>query len=53
MDYDKEGVSENATRNILSWLRFDRCAQHEGDIWKHEWFDVLKDSEDKEAMGGK
>ncbi|KAL2758510.1 hypothetical protein ACRALDRAFT_1092362 [Sodiomyces alcalophilus JCM 7366] len=51
MNYDKEGVSENATRSILTWLRFDGCAQHEGDIWKHEWFDVL-DSEDEDDDAG-
>lgn len=49
MDYDKEGVSENATRSILTWLRFDGCARHEGDIWKHEWFVLDSDGEDDEA----
>ena len=52
MDYDKEGVSENATRSILTWLRFDGCAQHEGAIWKHERFDVLHDSEDENDEAG-
>lgn len=32
-------------------MRFDGWAQHEGDIWKHEWFDVL-DSEDEDDEAG-
>ncbi|KPM34888.1 hypothetical protein AK830_g11684 [Neonectria ditissima] len=46
LDRDREAISENATRNIFGWLRFDGYARHEGEIWKHEWFDMSDSDED-------
>ncbi|KAH7248189.1 hypothetical protein B0J15DRAFT_562299 [Fusarium solani] len=46
LDREREAISENATRNIFGWLRFDGYARHEEDIWKHEWFDMSESDED-------
>ncbi|KAF1955287.1 hypothetical protein CC80DRAFT_447668 [Byssothecium circinans] len=46
---EKEVISENTTRNILGWLRFDGHARHERDIWKHEWFDMSDSDEQDES----
>jgi len=44
-----EVISENATRNVLSWLRSDGCAPREKDMFKHEWM-TMSDSEDEEEL---
>ncbi|KAF2272838.1 uncharacterized protein EI97DRAFT_483213 [Westerdykella ornata] len=46
LDRRKEVISENATRSILGWLRFDGHAWHEREIWKHEWFDMYDSDEE-------
>ena len=46
MDPAKEVISENATRNIFTWLRPDGWSRHERNIWRHEWF---ADSDSDEA----
>ncbi|KAH7008748.1 hypothetical protein EDB80DRAFT_717336 [Ilyonectria destructans] len=46
LDRKREAISENATRSIFGWLRFDGYARHEEDIWKHEWFDMSESDED-------
>jgi len=47
LDREREAISENATRSIFGWLRFDGYARHEEEIWKHEWFDMSdSDSDD-------
>ncbi|KAK3371928.1 hypothetical protein B0H63DRAFT_503369 [Podospora didyma] len=46
MDYQRQTISENATRNIFTWLRPDGCARHEKGIWGYEWFDGW-DSDDE------
>ena len=43
---DREAISENATRSIFGWLRFDGYARHEEEIWKHEWFDMSNSDDD-------
>ncbi|KAF9772839.1 hypothetical protein IL306_009438 [Fusarium sp. DS 682] len=43
---DQEAISENATRNIFSWLRSDGYAPRERDIWDHEWFNMPESDED-------
>jgi hypothetical protein len=48
LDRNKEFVSENATRSIFGWLRFEGYAAGERDIWEHEWFDILESDEDEE-----
>ncbi|OAA63326.1 hypothetical protein SPI_03489 [Niveomyces insectorum RCEF 264] len=50
VDPSKEVISENATRNIFTWLRSDGWAQNERPIWEHAWFN--KHSEDGEADQG-
>lgn len=56
LNREKEVVSENATRSIFGWLRFDGYTVHEKDLWDHEWFDVLDsdedEDEDEEGSGG-
>lgn len=49
LDPDKEHLSENPTRSIFGWLRFDGYAPGEREIWEHEWFD-LGDSDEEEEM---
>ena len=47
LNREDECVSENATRNIFSWLRVEGYAPDERRIWEHEWFKILdSDSED-------
>lgn len=46
LDRKREAISENVTRSIFGWLRFDGYARHEEDIWKHEWFDMSESDED-------
>ncbi|KAL5603427.1 hypothetical protein FOVSG1_006177 [Fusarium oxysporum f. sp. vasinfectum] len=46
LDGDRQVISENATRSIFGWLRFDGYARHEEEIWKHEWFDISDSDED-------
>lgn len=49
LEPDKEHWSENSTRSIFGWLRFDGFAPGEGDIWRHEWFDVGESEEEEES----
>ena len=49
LNREKEGVSENATRTIFSWLRPDGCAPQEKAIFKHEWF-MMDDSDEEEEI---
>lgn len=51
MDQTKEVVSENATRNIFTWLRPNGWSRHERSIWGHEWF-ADSDSEDEAEESG-
>ena len=51
MDQAKEVVSENATRNIFTWLRPNGWSRHESSIWGHEWF-ADSDSEDEAEESG-
>ncbi|KAI0388309.1 hypothetical protein F5Y17DRAFT_453338 [Xylariaceae sp. FL0594] len=48
LNRDKEVISENATRSIFGWLRFDGHASHERGLWDHEWFDVHESDEDED-----
>ncbi|KAF2253675.1 hypothetical protein BU26DRAFT_515998 [Trematosphaeria pertusa] len=48
LERGKEVISENATRSILGWLRFEGYARHERGIWKHEWFD-MSDSDEEDV----
>ncbi|KAK8144091.1 hypothetical protein G3M48_006299 [Beauveria asiatica] len=48
---DNEVVSENATRSIFGWLRFDGYAPREKLIWEHEWF-AISDSDEDEDLNG-
>lgn len=48
MSRGSETISENSTRSIFGWLRFDGHGKHEKAIWEHEWFTML-DSSDGEA----
>ncbi|KAI0891193.1 hypothetical protein F4806DRAFT_483925 [Annulohypoxylon nitens] len=50
LNRDKEAVSENATRSIFGWLRFDGYTRHEKDIWEHEWFHVLRSDSDEDEI---
>ncbi|KAF3484275.1 uncharacterized protein GIQ15_03599 [Arthroderma uncinatum] len=50
LDLEEESASENATRNIFGWLRFEGFPGNEKEIYSHEWFD-LGDS-DEEALCG-
>jgi hypothetical protein len=52
LDREKEVVSENATRSILGWLRFEGHAWNERDIWKHEWFNMSASDEEDESWNG-
>ena len=52
LNREKEVVSENATRSIFGWLRFDGYARHEKDLWHHKWFDVPDSDEDEDEDGG-
>ncbi|KAM5354524.1 hypothetical protein ACJ41O_001171 [Fusarium nematophilum] len=45
-DPEKDVISENATRSIFGWLRFEGYSRHEQEIWSHEWFD-MSDSEEE------
>lgn len=45
---ESEVVSENATRSIFGWLRFDGYTDTEKEIWQHAWFTVT-DSDDEVA----
>jgi hypothetical protein len=46
VDASKEVISENAMRNIFTWLRPNGWSRHEGSIWGHAWFaDLDSDSE--------
>ncbi|KAI1456092.1 hypothetical protein F4805DRAFT_251014 [Annulohypoxylon moriforme] len=51
LNRDMETESENATRSIFGWLRFDGYAKHEKGIWNHEWFDLLDSDEDEDEVG--
>jgi hypothetical protein len=46
LDRKKEVISENATRSILGWLRFEGYARHEREIWEHEWFHMSDSDEE-------
>jgi hypothetical protein len=46
LNREDECVSENATRNIFSWLRVEGYAPDERPIWEHEWFKMLGSDED-------
>ncbi|EFE39944.1 conserved hypothetical protein [Trichophyton verrucosum HKI 0517] len=43
---DKDVVSENATRMIFDWLRFEGYPASERPIYTHEWFAVDNSDED-------
>ncbi|EGD93582.1 hypothetical protein TESG_01124 [Trichophyton tonsurans CBS 112818] len=43
---DKDVVSENATRMIFQWLRFEGYPASERPIYAHDWFDVDNSGED-------
>lgn len=45
---DNKVVSENATRSIFGWLRFDGYAPREKPIWEHEWFTMSESDEDED-----
>ncbi|KAK4142019.1 uncharacterized protein C8A04DRAFT_13638 [Dichotomopilus funicola] len=48
-DNEKEIASENSTRSIFGWLRFDGYAPDEKEIWTHEWLEPYEcDEEDEE-----
>lgn len=49
LDRDNEVISENATGNILRWLRVEGNALHEQEIFKHEWLDAYE-SDDEEGL---
>lgn len=46
---ENESASENDTRIIFSWLRFEGYPPQEKDIHNHEWFDIY-DSDDEESL---
>ncbi|OAA35160.1 hypothetical protein NOR_08083 [Metarhizium rileyi] len=50
---DHEVVSENATRSIFGWLRFDGYAPREKPIWEQEWFAISESDEDEDLDGYK
>ncbi|KAI1661132.1 hypothetical protein F4813DRAFT_399203 [Daldinia decipiens] len=54
LDREHEVISENATRNIFSWLCIDGYASHEKDIWESKWFEILNsdDDDDEEDESG-
>ncbi|KAK3310937.1 uncharacterized protein B0T15DRAFT_482102 [Chaetomium strumarium] len=52
LDRERESASENATRQIFGWLRFEEYAADEKGIWEHEWFKIL-DSDDEDGYGSK
>jgi hypothetical protein len=47
---DDDVISENATRNIFSWLRPDGCAEHEQSIYKHDWLNSTDSDEEEELL---
>jgi hypothetical protein len=49
LDRKREAISENATRNIITWLRPNGCAPREKDIFKHEWLTIYDSDEDEET----
>jgi hypothetical protein len=49
LDRNKEVISENATRNVMSWLRSDGCAPHENEMFEHEWFTMWDSDEEEES----
>lgn len=48
---DNEVVSENATRSIFGWLRFDSYAPHEKPKWDLEWLAISDSDEDEDRNG--
>ncbi|EMD66084.1 hypothetical protein COCSADRAFT_197610 [Bipolaris sorokiniana ND90Pr] len=50
LNHEKEAISENATRNIFSWLRSDGYAPCEKAISKHEWFMTYDSDEEQELI---
>ncbi|EPE08947.1 immunoglobulin variable region used by the itc63b heavy chain [Ophiostoma piceae UAMH 11346] len=51
MDQAKEVISENATRNIFTWLRPNGWSRHERKIWRNEWFTDLESEDETEESG--
>lgn len=51
MNREREALSENATRNILRWLRPDGYAPGEAELWKHEWFEPSESDDDEVDSG--
>lgn len=49
LNREREGISENATRNMFGWLRPDGCAPHELKIWKHEWMYASSSSDEDDT----
>lgn len=47
LDLEEESASENATRSIFGWLRFEGYPPAERDIHEHPWVKI-EDSEDEE-----
>jgi hypothetical protein len=50
LDRTKEAISENATSNVISWLRSDGHAPHEKEMFEHEWFTMCDSDEEEEPM---
>ncbi|OJD20279.1 hypothetical protein ACJ73_08387 [Blastomyces percursus] len=46
-DLEDESASENATRSIFGWLRFEGYPSQERDIYQHEWVKIT-DSDDED-----
>ncbi|KAL5362703.1 hypothetical protein BJX96DRAFT_166867 [Aspergillus floccosus] len=40
LDLEEETISENATRSIFGWLRFEGYPPSERDIWNHPWMNM-------------
>lgn len=49
LDLEEESASENATRSIFGWLRFEGYPPAERDIHEHPWVKI-DDSEDEEEL---
>jgi len=53
LDLDTGHWSENSTRSIFGWLRFDGFAPGKREIWEHKWFtsaSLTKRNSAREAM---
>ncbi|EOA85929.1 uncharacterized protein SETTUDRAFT_110951 [Exserohilum turcica Et28A] len=50
LNCEQEAISENATRNIFSWLRSDGYPPYEKAIFEHEWFMTYDSDEEQERI---